>query len=153
MIAAWQSVLRSATYPKECLGRHTLRRGVLSKVLGLVSAENASGLDLRGRSPREFLVEGDDTLHLDGVGGGANGLDSDCQPVALPFERPLLPSRIRIVVLPSADPARLHRPVRPKPGTGPPIDASQLPQDPILRPVPRCESHRSSRTLGEATCG
>lgn len=46
-------------------------------MLCLVSAEEAGGLDLRSRSPGELLVEVDNTLHLDGIGGSANGLNFD----------------------------------------------------------------------------
>lgn len=52
----------------------TLRRGVLAKVLLLVLAEDALGLDLGGGTSGEFLVEADDTLHADSIRGGANGL-------------------------------------------------------------------------------
>lgn len=53
---------------------HTLARRVLAKVLGLVPAEEAGGLDLRSRTPGELLVEVDDALHADGIRGSTNGL-------------------------------------------------------------------------------
>lgn len=43
-------------------------------MLGLISAEEAGGLDIGSRSPGEFLVEVDNSLHLDRVGGSTNGL-------------------------------------------------------------------------------
>lgn len=53
---------------------HTLDGGVLAKVLGLVPAERAASLNLRSGSTRELLVEADDTLHAQSVGGRANRL-------------------------------------------------------------------------------
>jgi hypothetical protein len=53
---------------------HTLRRRVLAKVLGLVSAEKAGGLDLGGRAAGKLLVEVDDALHAKSVRGSTNGL-------------------------------------------------------------------------------
>lgn len=52
----------------------TLGRWVLSKVLGLVTTENSSSLDLGGRSLGKLLVEVDDALHRDGVGVGTDRL-------------------------------------------------------------------------------
>ena len=43
-------------------------------MLGLVAAEEAAGLDLGGGAAGELLVEADDALHADGIGGGADGL-------------------------------------------------------------------------------
>lgn len=53
---------------------HTLRRRVLAEVFGLVTAENASGLDLGGRTSGELLVKVDHAPHRDGVGVGADRL-------------------------------------------------------------------------------
>ena len=53
---------------------HTLDGGVLAKVLGLVPAERAAGLDLRSGSTGKLLVEADNTLHAQSVGGRANCL-------------------------------------------------------------------------------
>ena len=60
----------------EWFDRHTLSSRVLAEVLGLVSAEKTGGLDLRGGATGELLVEVDDTLHADSIGGGANRLES-----------------------------------------------------------------------------
>lgn len=54
---------------------HTLRRRVLAEVLMLVLPEDARGLDLRGGASGQLLVELDDALHAQGVGGSTNGLD------------------------------------------------------------------------------
>jgi len=47
---------------------------VLAKVLGLVLAPEALGLVLGSGTTGELLVEGDDALHGDSIGGTANGL-------------------------------------------------------------------------------
>ena len=43
-------------------------------MLGLVLAEEALCLDLRGRSSGKLLVEVDNTLHADGIGSSADSL-------------------------------------------------------------------------------
>lgn len=55
----------------------TLDGRVLAEVLGLVSAEEALGLDLGGRTTGKFLVEADDTLHAQGIGSSANCLSRE----------------------------------------------------------------------------
>lgn len=52
----------------------TLGGWVLAKVLGLVSAQNAGGLDVGGGATGKLLVEVDDALHGDAIGVGANRL-------------------------------------------------------------------------------
>lgn len=52
----------------------THRCWVLAKVLGLVTAQNASGLNLGSRAPGKLLVEVDNALHGDAIGVGANSL-------------------------------------------------------------------------------
>lgn len=47
---------------------------VLAKVLGLVTTQNTSGLNLRSRAPGKLLVEVDNALHGDAIGVGANSL-------------------------------------------------------------------------------
>lgn len=54
----------------------TLGGGVLAEVGLLVTAEEALGLGLGSRAAGELLVEADDLLHADGIGGGTNGLGS-----------------------------------------------------------------------------
>jgi len=54
--------------------RLTLGRWVLAKVLGLVTAEEPSGLNLRGGPPGQLLVEVDNALHGDGVRVGSDRL-------------------------------------------------------------------------------
>ena len=54
---------------------HTLGGGVLAtEVLVLVTTDEALGLDLGGGATGKLLVEVDDALHADGIGGGADGL-------------------------------------------------------------------------------
>ena len=67
-------------------GFRTLDRGVLAKVLLLVLAEDAGGLDLGGGTSGELLVEADDTLHADSIRSSANGLwwIEFCQPSEFP---------------------------------------------------------------------
>ena len=55
-------------------GRRTHHGGLLAKVLLLVAAEEALGLDGRGRAPGELLVKVDDTLHAQGIGSRSNSL-------------------------------------------------------------------------------
>ncbi len=43
-------------------------------MLGLVSAEKAGALDLGRGSSREFLVEADNALHTESIGGSADCL-------------------------------------------------------------------------------
>lgn len=52
----------------------TLDRWVLAEVLGLVTTEETSGLDLGGRSLGQLLVEVDHALHRDGVRVGTDRL-------------------------------------------------------------------------------
>ena len=68
---------------------HTLRRRVLAKVLSLVFAENAGGLDLGSRATGELLVEVDDTLHADSVRGSTNGLHHTVSQLLFPPFCPL----------------------------------------------------------------
>ena len=67
---------------------HTLRRRVLAKVLGLVFAEKAGGLDLGSRATGELFVEVDDTLHAHSVRGSTNGLRPTVSQLLFP---PLCP--------------------------------------------------------------
>lgn len=53
-------------------------------MLGLVSAEKTGGLDLGGGSSREFLVEADNALHAEGIGGSADCLVFIRQPPIIP---------------------------------------------------------------------
>ena len=61
-------------FPRGRGGRRTLAGRVLAEVLSLVATEEAAGLDLGGGASGELLVEADDALHAEGVGGGADGL-------------------------------------------------------------------------------
>lgn len=72
---AERRVFVSIALPEERqIGFHTLSGGVLSEVLGLVSAEDARRLGLGSGATRELLVEVDYPLHPDSVGVGAKGL-------------------------------------------------------------------------------
>ena len=54
-------------------------------MLGLVSPEKTSSLGLGSGSPGKFLVEIDDTLHLDGIRCSAKSLRSSYQHLFMPF--------------------------------------------------------------------
>lgn len=58
--------------PASFVRTHSCR--VLAKVLGLVTAQNTSSLNLRSRAPGKLLVEVDNALHGDAIGVGANSL-------------------------------------------------------------------------------
>lgn len=56
--------------------RRTFRRGIgAGKVLGLVPSQKTLSLDGGSRASGQFLVEAHNTLHADGIGGGANCLE------------------------------------------------------------------------------
>lgn len=86
---AWM-MARAKSAPGSRLGSdarwpHTLRRRVLAKVLGLVFAENAGGLDLGSSATGKLLVEVDDTLHADSVRGSTNGLRPPVSQLLFPW--------------------------------------------------------------------
>lgn len=90
---------------------HTLGRRVLAKVLGLVSAEDAGGLDRGSGTTGELLVEVDDALHAKGVRGSTNGL----RPVSQQFFRSSVVLPVAILVLgpannPSSRPSKAAAP-------------------------------------------
>ena len=90
---------------------HTLGRRVLAKVLGLVSAEDAGGLDRGSGTTGELLVEVDDALHAKGVRGSTNGL----RPVSRQFFRSSVVLPVAILVLgpannPSSRPSKAAAP-------------------------------------------
>lgn len=61
----------------------TLSRRVFPEVLGLVAAEEAGRLDLRGGTAGQLLVEVDHPLHSDSIGVGSKGL----LHVSVPFQQ------------------------------------------------------------------
>ena len=75
------------------IGKRTLSRRVLAKVLSLVSAEETGGLDLGSRSSGKFLVEADNALHADSIRSSADSLvkypSAPCSSLnfAVPFSR------------------------------------------------------------------
>lgn len=74
MMARESQHLRPLTPTSVLCWSHTLPRRVFAKVLGLVSTEKAGGLDCGSGTTGELLVEVDDALHAECVGGSTNGL-------------------------------------------------------------------------------
>lgn len=74
MMARESQHLRPATPTRIPCWPRTLPCRVLAKVLGLVSTEEAGGLDRGSGTTGELLVEVDDALHAEGVRGSTNGL-------------------------------------------------------------------------------
>ena len=107
-------------------------------MLGLVSAENAGGLDRGSGTTGELLVEVDDALHAKGVRGSTNGL----RPVSQQFFLSSVVLLVAILILrpannPSSRPSKVAK-----------IDLDEPGQ---LGTQPAGETRPKKRTLGEAT--